>query len=95
MKIFTKSLLTLLLLCVAGVVSAQAPKGWQLLSSFDYSKATSYPWFRMGGTFDVYPEEGGLKITNEAATTNNWDVQPFVLDNITCKEGAEYKIIVR
>ena len=94
MKIFTKSLLTLLLLCVAGVVSAQAPKGWQLLSSFDYSKATSYPWFRMGGTFDVYPEEGGLKITNEAATTNNWDVQPFVLDNITCKEGAEYKIIV-
>ena len=53
-----------------------------------------YPYYRMGepdgSSFNV--ENGLLVIKNEKEQANNWDLQPFIIDWLTIKEGSGYKI---
>ena len=99
MKTFTKSLLTLLLLFVAGSVSAQSLK---VILERDYSTTETYPYYWMGdaddqpnfcgGTATVEVTEGALRIQNTQVQSNNWDLQPFVLDWFNTTDGEDYVI---
>lgn len=92
MKSFTKFFCALAL-CVLGVMSANAATE-QVVHECDYTFQTSYPWYKMGqpegSSFDV--ADGVLLITNTVEQANNYDLQPFVDDNITTIAGGEYKI---
>ncbi len=99
MKTFTKSLLTFLLLFVAGTLSAQSLK---VILEQDYSKLDAYPYYWMGdadnqpffcsGTATVEIAEGALKIGNTQEQANNWDLQPFVLDWFNTTSGEDYTV---
>lgn len=105
MRTFTKSLVTLLLLFVAGSLSAQTLK---VLLERDYSQATEYPYYWMGDRVDDNPDQpnfcggtatvevvdGALRIENTQVQSNNHDLQPFVLDWFNTTEGEDYVIRV-
>lgn len=105
MRTFTKSLVTLLLLCVAGSLSAQSLK---VLYEQDFSKLTDYPYYWMGdregddpkqpffcnGTAVVELTDGALRIANNEVQANNYDLQPFVLDWFNLNQDEEYVIRV-
>lgn len=101
MRTFTKSLVTLLLLFVAGSISAQSLK---VILEQDYTKATEYPYYWMGdsgnqpffcnGTAVVEVVDGALRIANNEVQANNYDLQPFVLDWFNTNEGEDYVIRV-
>ena len=62
--------------------------------TIDYSTQTSYPFYRMGtpegSSFDVI--NGLLVIENTSADGNAWDLQPFIADGITLKQGLDYRV---
>ena len=103
MRTFTKSLVTLLLLFVAGSISAQSLK---VLLEQDYTKLTDYPYYWMGdrednnpvqpnfcgGTATVEVVDGALRIENTQVQNNNYDLQPFVLDWFNTTQGEDYVI---
>lgn len=91
MKRFTKMFLTLALLCVAGSANAVTE---EVVHECDYSTKSSYPWYVMGkpNNADFYVSDGVLVVTNPVEQTNNWDLQPFIDDNITAEEGCNYII---
>ena len=101
MRTFTKSLMTLLLLFVAGSLSAQSLK---VILERDYTTTDSYPYYWMGdsdnqpnfcgGTATVQIVDGALEISNHEEQGNNWDLQPFVLDWFNTTEGEDYVIRV-
>ena len=105
MRIFTKSFLTFLLLCVAGIVNAGQET---LIMEQDYSTAASYPYWWMGDRVDNNPNQpyfcngtatveivdGALKIDNTVEQANNWDLQPFILDWFNLKSGNGYKVVI-
>lgn len=105
MRTFTKSLVTLLLLFVAGSLSAQSLK---VILERDYSTTDSYPYYWMGdkegddpkqpffcnGTAVVEITDGALRIANNEVQANNYDLQPFVLDWFNTTEGEDYVIRV-
>lgn len=105
MRTFTKSLVTLLLLFVAGSMSAQSLK---VILERDYSTTDSYPYYWMGdkdgdaakqpffcnGTAVVEITDGALRIANNEVQANNYDLQPFVLDWFNTTEGEDYVIRV-
>ncbi len=105
MRSFTKSLVTLLLLFVAGSISAQSLK---VILERDYSTTDSYPYYWMGdkegddpkqpffcnGTAVVEITDGALRIANNEVQANNYDLQPFVLDWFNTTEGEDYVIRV-
>lgn len=70
------------------VVDYSNPKGE------DGNAVTGYPYYRMGtpegSSFDV--EDGVLVIKNEKEQANSWDLQPFIIDWLTIKEGSGYKV---
>ena len=55
---------------------------------------TGYPYYKIpeaaGSSYDV--ENGLFVINNTKEQTNNWDVQPFIIDWLTLKEGGDYKV---
>ena len=79
-------------------VAIYVEKGETLLSSVDYANpkdengnaVTGYPYWKMGGTYDVV--DGVLVITNETELANNWDSQPYVIDWVTLETGKNYKV---
>ncbi|WP_288281027.1 hypothetical protein [uncultured Prevotella sp.] len=105
MRTFTKSLVTLLLLFVAGSMSAQSLK---VILERDYSTTDSYPYYWMGDKVDDNPDQpnfcggtatvevvdGALRIENTQVQSNNYDLQPFVLDWFNTTEGEDYVIRV-
>ena len=105
MRTITKSLVTLLLLFVAGSMSAQSLK---VILERDYSTTDSYPYYWMGdkdgdaakqpffcnGTAVVEITDGALRIANNEVQANNYDLQPFVLDWFNTTEGEDYVIRV-
>lgn len=70
------------------VIDYADPKGQ------DGNSVTGYPYYRMGApegsSYDV--ENGVLVIKNEKEQANNWDLQPFIIDWLTIKEGSGYKV---
>jgi hypothetical protein len=58
------------------------------------NSVTGYPYYRMsepdGSSFNV--ENGLLVINNTKEQANNWDLQPFIIDWLTIKEGSGYKV---
>lgn len=92
MRIFTKSVLTFLLLCVASVAGAQVFQVLDPNGERDYSKTDSYPYYRMGApegsSYDVI--DGTLQIENTVEQGNNWDLQPFILDWFNPQASEEY-----
>ena len=105
MRTFTKSLVTLLLLFVAGSISAQSLK---VILERDYSTTDSYPYYWMGDkdgddplqpffcnqTAVVEIADGALRIANNQVQENNYSLQPFVLDWFNTTEGEDYVIRV-
>lgn len=105
MRTITKSLVTFLLLFVAGSMSAQSLK---VILERDYSTTDSYPYYWMGdkdgdaakqpffcnGTAVVEITDGALRIANNEVQANNYDLQPFVLDWFNTTEGEDYVIRV-
>lgn len=99
MRTFTKSLVTLLLLFVAGSISAQSLK---VILERDYTTTESYPYYWMGdaddqpnfcgGTATVQIVDGALRIENTQVQNNNYDLQPFVLDWFNTTQGEDYVI---
>ena len=96
MKIFTKSLLTLLLLCVAGVVSAQAPKKLTVLSpngERDWTKQTDYGyyydtnWSPSDFTYELAGDDG-LHLNNPTSG----QFQLFLLDWANQTQGDDYVV---
>ena len=100
MKLFTKMFLTLGLLCMAGVANAGQET---LIKSQDYSNpigedgnpVQGYPYWRMGdcngtASFDVV--DGVLKSVNKQVQTNNWDLQPYILDWFNMKDQYDYRV---
>lgn len=91
MRIFTKSLLTLVLLCIAGVVNALTTK----IVDLDYSKVdpstfvapTNLP---AGATITL--EDGLLKIVNTDTSGNTWDLQPAIADGFSMIKGRIYEV---
>ena len=102
MRTFTRSLLMFLLLLASGTVSAQ--DGLQLILERDYTTTDSYPYYWMGdkddqpnfcsGSATVEIVDGALRIENTQEQSNNWDLQPFVLDWFNTVEGEDYVIRV-
>lgn len=74
-----------------------APEGSTLIKVIDYSTQTSYPYYQMGkpegSSYDV--ESGALLISNTKTQTNNHDLQPFIIDNVTLKEGYDYVVRIK
>lgn len=60
----------------------------------DWAAESSYPYYRMGepdgSKYDF--ADGAMFITNEKEQTNNWDLQPFIMDWFNLTEGKVYKI---
>ena len=60
----------------------------------DGNPVEGYPYYRMaepdGSSFNV--ENGLLVINNTKEQANNWDLQPFIIDWFTLKEGSDYKV---
>lgn len=60
----------------------------------DGNPVEGYPYYRMaepdGSSFNV--ENGLLVINNTKEQANNWDLQPFIIDWLTIKEGSGYKV---
>ena len=58
------------------------------------NSVTGYPYYRMGApegsSYDV--ENGILVINNTVERANNWDLQPFIIDWLTLKTDANYKV---
>ena len=94
MRKFTKCLMTLGLLLVAGVASAKETTVY----SVDYSKMDD----KDGAPFwapDALPsgasikvEDGLLVINNTSDSGNNWDLQLQIADGVTTTEGLDYKV---
>lgn len=91
MKRITRMALSLMLLCVAGVVNASTEV---VVHECDYSSKTDYPWYKMGtptgSSYGV--SDGTLVVENTVEQANNWDLQPFIDDNITAESGNDYII---
>lgn len=66
------------------VIDYANPKGQ------DGSPVTGYPYYRMGGNYDV--EDGVLVIKNETELANNWDSQPYIIDWVSLKPNSKYKV---
>ena len=83
--------LTLALLCVAGAANAVTE---EVVHECDYSTKSSYPWYVMGkpNNADFYVSDGVLVVTNPVEQANNYDLQPFIDDNITAETGCNYII---
>ncbi|MBR3618633.1 MAG: hypothetical protein IKN44_02645 [Bacteroidaceae bacterium] len=97
-------LLSMMLLGVLGIVNANAGEE-TLIKSVDYASpsdekgnpAEGYPYYRMGdcngtASFDVV--DGVLVIANTQKQTNNYDLQPFILDWFNLQEGYGYKVVI-
>lgn len=64
------------------------------ISFIDYTQQDNYPYYRMGApegsSYDVI--DHALVIKNDVEQANNWDLQPFILDFISVKEGLDYTV---
>lgn len=104
MRTFTKSFLTLLLLCTAGAVNAQSLKVLDPNGERDWSQQADgdYPYYWMGdaddqpnfcgGTATVQVIDGALRIENTQEQAYEYDLQPFILDWFNTTQGEEYVI---
>lgn len=102
MRIFTKSLLVLVMLCIAGAMSAKkevVQEGVEnLVKSHDYSVAqTNHGW--MGGlpdgvTVSVDNQAGYLMIDNPSDEGDNYTIQLLCATGVTYKAGSDYKIVI-
>ena len=98
MRTFTKSLVTLLLLFVAGSISAQSLKVLNPNGERDWSQQTDgdYPYYFADGWFPAgaYKEvvDGALHIYNEEAQGQNYQLQLFILDWFNLTQGENYVI---
>lgn len=102
MKTFTKMFLTLVLLCLAGVVNAGEETS---ISVRDYTTTDSYPYWWMGdrendepaqpyfcgGTATVQIVDGALVIDNTQEQTNNWDLQHSSSTSSTFRRATAIK----
>lgn len=97
MRIFTKSLLTLVLLCVAGVVSAQGTvKGWFEVDASCISREPGYT--ELQGDHPSRVEDGAVVIyarSNEGVEGFvAWDTQFFITigKDYALKEGGKFRL---
>lgn len=82
-----------LLLSAAAIVAASASAAEVVLAESDFATASSYYFWAQGTEPKI--ENGGLTITNEAATENFWNVQYIVADNMAVTAGREYTVSVK
>jgi hypothetical protein len=89
MRKFTKSLMVLGLLLVAGVASAKET----VVFSMDYSTQSSVPfWFAAPEGSSVTLDGGLLVINNTKKQTNNWDLQIDLAEAFPAAAGLDYKV---
>jgi hypothetical protein len=91
MRKFTKSLMTLGLLLIAGVASAKETK----VFSLDFSEVDSYDfWYQEPDGSSITLEDGLLVITNDVEQANFWDLQFDIAEGFRAAAGLDYKITV-
>jgi hypothetical protein len=94
MRKFTKSLMTLAMLCIAGVASA----GETTIYSLDYStradQAGTPFWGQVPDDATVSITGGELVINNPSDTGNNWDLQLHIGSGISLQSGYSYRVEV-
>ena len=89
MRKFTKSLMTLGLLLVAGVASAKET----VVFSMDYSTQSTYPFWGAapdGSSFEL--ADGMLVIKNTKKQDNAWDLQIDLAEGFSATAGLDYKV---
>ena len=89
MRKFTKSLMTLGLLLVAGVASAKET----VVFSMDYSTQSTYPFWGAapdGSSFEL--ADGMLVIKNTKKQANAWDLQIDLAEGFSATAGLDYKV---
>lgn len=86
-----------------------APQWSTSIKVIDYSTQTAYPYWWMGdrindepdqpnfcgGTATLKIDNGALLIDNSVVQTNFWDLQPFIIDNVTMQEGYDYVVRIK
>lgn len=96
MRTITKSLVTLLLLFVAGSLSAQTLRVIEPNGERDWSKITEDNYYFDSNWFpaDAYKEviDGALHIHNSEAQGSNDKLQCFILDNFNTTQDEDYVI---
>lgn len=95
MRIFTKSLLAFVLLCIAGVASAASTES--LLASIDYSTQQSYGWYHQdwmrSGDAAVPTVENGALVLNTGENGSYSNV--YILDWFAIQAGNDYRAVLK
>ena len=90
MRKFTKSLMALAMLCIAGVTNAKET----VVYSLDYSEVAEFGFWHGdypdGASVDVDGES--LVITNTSTAGNNWDLQLWIGTPVPTAAGCDYKV---
>ncbi len=84
----------ILLFAAAALVAASASAAEVVLAETDFASASGYFFWKSDVT-NAEIKDGGLTITNDAATENFWDIQYMVADNFTLVGGTEYTVNVK
>ena len=75
-------------------ITVYVEQGEEPYFSKDWAAETSYPYYRMGepdgSKYDF--ADGAMFIQNDKEQTNNWDLQPFIMDWFNLTEGKVYKV---
>ncbi|MDE6340894.1 MAG: hypothetical protein K2K93_01120 [Muribaculaceae bacterium] len=83
-----------LLSMAAAAFAGSAFAAEAVLAETDFSTATGYTFWKSDVT-NAELKDGGLTITNAAATENFWDIQYMVADGMSVKEGTEYTVSLK
>ncbi len=84
----------ILLLSAAALIAASASAAEVVLAETDFASAEAYTFWKSDVT-NAEIKDGGLTITNDAATPNFWDIQYIVADNMAVTAGTEYTVSIK
>ena len=96
MRIFTKSLLVLVMLCIAGVMSAKkvvVQEGVKkLVRTIDYGAGASYGWNQCPSGASLAVQDGCLVIDNTSTDGDFYSFQFFAFDGVPYQAGSTYEL---
>jgi hypothetical protein len=92
MRIFTKSLLAFVMLCIAGVMNAETVE--TIIKRADFSRGATVGWFGKPDGATASVADGNFVIYNPSATDVNYAVQGFILSGASLQAGTSYKVAI-
>ena len=92
MRIFTKSLLAFVMLCIAGVMNAETVE--TIIKRADFSRGATVGWFGKPDGATASVADGNFVIYNPSATDVNYAIQGFILSGASLQAGTSYKVAI-